>query len=111
MDARYVLSGSDDGNVRIWKAKSSEKLGVLSSREMASREYSESLRQKWKGVGDVAKIERQRHVPKAVKQAQKLKRTMLDARRAKEDNRRKHTKIGEKKPKSARKAAILSQEE
>ncbi|KIS70419.1 rRNA-processing protein SOF1 [Mycosarcoma maydis] len=111
MDARFVLSGSDDGNLRIWKAKASEKLGLLSGREMANREYAENLRSKWSGIGDVAKIEKQRHVPKAIKQAQKLKRTMIDARKNKEENRRKHSKAGDKKPKAARKEAILSQRE
>lgn len=111
MDARFVLSGSDDGNLRIWKARASEKLGLLSGREMANREYAESLRQKWRGVGDVAKIERQRHVPKAIKQAQKLKRTMVDARKVKEENRRKHSKAGDKKPKAARKEAIIGQKD
>ena len=75
---------------------------------MAHREYSENLRKKWSGVGDVAKIERQRHVPKAIKQAQRLKTTMIDARKNKEENRRKHSKAGDKKPKAARKEAILS---
>ena len=28
-DARYVLSGSDDTNIRIWKAKSSQPLKAL----------------------------------------------------------------------------------
>ncbi|EPQ26569.1 uncharacterized protein PFL1_05890 [Pseudozyma flocculosa PF-1] len=111
MDARFVLTGSDDGNVRIWKARASEKLGILSTRELASREYAESLRQKWKGVGDVAKIERQRHTPKAIKHAQKLKRTMLDARRVKDEHRRGHSKMGDKKPKAARKAAVLDVKE
>jgi WD repeat and SOF domain-containing protein 1 len=132
MDARFVLSGSDDGNLRIWKARASEKLGMLSGKEMASREFSESRRKKWSGVGEVSKIEKQRHVPKAIKQAQRLKTTMIDARKNKEENRRKHSKVssargesemvhsadptifesfqaGEKKPKAARKEAILSQ--
>lgn len=28
-DATYVLSGSDDTNIRLWKAKASEQLGVV----------------------------------------------------------------------------------
>lgn len=28
-DATYVLSGSDDTNIRVWKAKASEQLGVV----------------------------------------------------------------------------------
>lgn len=30
-DASYVISGSDDTNLRLWKAKASEQLGVVSS--------------------------------------------------------------------------------
>jgi WD repeat and SOF domain-containing protein 1 len=29
MDSKFVLSGSDDGNVRLWKANASEKLGSV----------------------------------------------------------------------------------
>ena len=93
LDARFVLSGSDDGNVRIWKARASEKLGILSGREMAAKEYKESLRNKWSSTGDVTRVERSRNVPKPIKSAQKLKRTMLDAERVKEERRRKHTKV------------------
>jgi len=93
LDARFVLTGSDDGNVRLWKSKASEALGIRSGKDRAAREYSDALRQKWRESGDVKKIERQRHVPKAVKGAQKLKRTMLEAERVKEDRRRKHTKV------------------
>ena len=47
-DARFVITGSDDGNVRIWKAKASEKLGIITARERAAIEYRESLKERWK---------------------------------------------------------------
>ncbi|WFD03491.1 Protein sof1 [Malassezia obtusa] len=109
LDARFVLSGSDDGNLRIWKANASDKLGIVSGRERASREYAQALRKRWNSVGDVAKIERQRHVPKPIRSAQKLQHTMTEAQRVKEDRRRKHTKSGSKKPKAARKSVILEE--
>ncbi|KAK0545999.1 Protein sof1 [Tilletia horrida] len=108
LDARFVLSGSDDGNLRLWKARASEKLGILNGREKAQLEYSEALRSKWSGTAEVKKIERQRNVPKQIKQAQTLKRTMLEAQRRKEDHRRRHTKKGNTKPQAARKEAILA---
>lgn len=111
LDARFVLSGSDDGNVRVWKAQASEKLGIHGGKERASREYRQQLAKKWQNVGDVGKISKQRRVPKAIKTAQKLKTTMLDAQRTKEDRRRKHTKAGQSKPKPARQDAILAQKE
>lgn len=57
-DAKFVLSGSDDGNVRIWKAKAHEKLGIIDSRERAAIEYRESLKQKWKADAQVSKVAR-----------------------------------------------------
>ncbi|KDQ06192.1 hypothetical protein BOTBODRAFT_121821, partial [Botryobasidium botryosum FD-172 SS1] len=106
-DAAFILSGSDDGNVRIWKARASEKLGVVDGREKASKQYRDKLRERWKFDPEVGKVERHRHLPKAVHKAAELKRTMLDARQVKEDRRRKHTRAGESKPKAERKKAVI----
>ncbi|KAF9463237.1 WD40-repeat-containing domain protein [Collybia nuda] len=106
-DARFVLTGSDDGNVRIWKAKASDKLGVVTARERAAMEYRESLKERWKMDTQVGKVARARHLPKSVYQASKLKRTMLDAQRVKEERRRKHTRAGESKPQAARKKIVI----
>ena len=57
-DARYVITGSDDGNVRIWKAKASEKLGIVTARERAALEYRESLKERWKMDAEVGKVMR-----------------------------------------------------
>lgn len=57
-DARFVLTGSDDGNVRIWKAKASDKLGVIDARERAAMEYRETLRERWKMDSHVGKVSR-----------------------------------------------------
>ena len=57
-DARFVLTGSDDGNVRIWKAKASEKLGIVTARERAAMEYRDSLKERWKMDAEVGKIAR-----------------------------------------------------
>ncbi|KAG5635787.1 hypothetical protein H0H81_010130 [Sphagnurus paluster] len=109
-DARFVISGSDDGNVRIWKAKASDKLGVITARERAAIEYRESLKDRWKMDSQVGKVVRTRHMPKSVYQASKLKRTMLDAQRVKEERRRKHTRAGESKPKAERKKIVIAEQ-
>ena len=128
-DARFVLTGSDDGNVRIWKAKASDKLGVITARERAAMEYRDSLKERWKVDSEVNRITRlvplflycslpfrsscylslysTRHLPKSVHQTSKLKRTMLDAQRVKEERRRKHTRKGEAKPKAERKNLVI----
>ncbi|KAL8276141.1 hypothetical protein RQP46_011459 [Phenoliferia psychrophenolica] len=111
LDSKYVLSGSDDSNLRIWKAHAADKLGVVDKREMARKEYRDGLRDKWGTVADVAKLERQRFLPKPIHNAEQLRRTMLDARGKKEENRRAHApkglaESGALKPKPARKLAI-----
>jgi len=57
-DARFVLSGSDDGNVRIWKAKASDKLGVVTARERAAMEYRNSLKERWRVDSEVDRVAR-----------------------------------------------------
>ncbi|KAG2159296.1 WD40 repeat-like protein [Suillus bovinus] len=109
-DARFVLTGSDDGNVRIWKAKASEKLGIITARERAAIEYRDTLKDRWKHDNEVGRIQRNRHLPKPVYQAAKLKRTMLDARSVKEERRRKHTRAGESKPNAERKKVVITEQ-
>ena len=56
-DARFVLTGSDDGNVRIWKARASDKLGIITTREKAAMEYRDSLRARWNMDPEVIGVE------------------------------------------------------
>lgn len=53
-----MLTGSDDGNVRIWKARADEKLGVITARERAAIEYRDALKQRWKYDAEVGKVSR-----------------------------------------------------
>ncbi|TFK52971.1 WD40 repeat-like protein [Heliocybe sulcata] len=109
-DARFVVSGSDDGNVRLWKAKAHEKLGIITARERAAIEYRDTLKDRWKHDQEVGKVHRSRHVPKPVYKAAELKRTMLDAERVKEERRRKHTRAGASVPKAERKKVVLAEQ-
>ncbi|KAF9207089.1 rRNA-processing protein sof1 [Haplosporangium sp. Z 27] len=92
MDNKYVLSGSDDGNVRLWKARASEKMGPRDYRERAHLEYSEKLKEKFASVPEIRRINRHRNLPKAIKTATKKKSIMINSRKVKEENVRKHTK-------------------
>ena len=93
-DATYVLSGSDETNIRLWKANASQKLGRLTPRERVALDYSQKLREKYRHHPLIRRIARHRHVPKAIYRAGKEKRIMLNARRRKLENRIKHSKPG-----------------
>ncbi|KAF9976762.1 rRNA-processing protein sof1 [Actinomortierella ambigua] len=109
MDNKYVLSGSDDGNVRLWKARASDRLGVRSNRERGHLEYAEKLKEKYQHVPEIRKIARHRNTPKPIKSAQARKKIMLDSRKTKEENMRKHTKKENQKERiPERKKAIVS---
>ena len=47
MDATYVLSGSDDFNLRLWKAHAAEKLGIVMPRERKHIAYMEAVKERY----------------------------------------------------------------
>ena len=75
-DDKYILSGSDDTNIRIWKARASEKLGNISEREKTQNEYREHLLEKFKYNDEIRKIKKS-HVPKYVVTHKKKKHARL----------------------------------
>lgn len=80
MDNKFVLSGSNEMNVRVWKARAAEKLGPvciydctltehnlqLAPREKAAFEYNEKLREQFKEHPEIRRIARHRQIPKSV---------------------------------------------
>ncbi|RSH87615.1 rRNA-processing protein sof1 [Apiotrichum porosum] len=105
--ADFVLSASDDGNVRIWKSQASQKLGPTSTKERAAMEYRQKLVEQWSTSKEVRNVAERRHLPASVHNAAQLKRDMIEARKVKEDRRRKHSRAGKEKPKAERKKAVI----
>ncbi|KAH7536760.1 hypothetical protein FEM48_Zijuj03G0020700 [Ziziphus jujuba var. spinosa] len=106
-DASYVISGSDDTNLRLWKAKASEQLGVLLPREQKRHEYHEAVKNRYKHLPEVKRIVRHRHLPKPIFKAAALRRTMTEAQRRKEERRKKHSAPGSTTTEPLRKRRIL----
>ncbi|XP_051879168.1 DDB1- and CUL4-associated factor 13 [Pristis pectinata] len=93
-DNKYILCGSDEMNIRLWKANASEKLGVLMPREKAALNYNQKLKEKFQHHPQIKRIARHRHLPKMIYNQAKELRIMKEARRRKELNLRKHSKPG-----------------
>jgi len=70
-DGRYVISGSDDGNLRLWKSEASKKLGALSRAEKEANSYKNALKEKFRHVGEIDRISRHRFTPHELKQKMK----------------------------------------
>lgn len=94
LDNKYIVSGSEEMNLRVWKADASAKLGVLRPREREAFNYSEKLKQKFAQHPEVRRIARHRHVPKLIHNAAKELRVIHHSQKKKEANRRAHSKPG-----------------
>jgi DDB1- and CUL4-associated factor 13 len=94
MDAKYIVSGSDDGNVRLWRANASDRSVIRTTRERQQLQYSEHLKEQFKHMPEIRRIARRRHVPKAINKEGEKVRTEVAAIKRKDENRRKHSKPG-----------------
>jgi len=94
LDNKYIVSGSDEMCIRLWKARASEKLGIMRDRERVALQYNEKLKEKYGQHPQVARIARHRHEPKHVKSAKAELKIIKESSKRKEANRRKHSKPG-----------------
>ena len=73
MDSRYIVTGSEDTNVRIWKSHASDPLQPLLPREKEKLLYSGKLKKKYKYNHEIKRILRHRHLPKFIVKRKGLK--------------------------------------
>ena len=111
MDNTFVISGSDDTNIRLWKARASEKLGQLTTREESAMQYRQALVKKYQHLPQVRNISKARKIPKTIKKQTQQAIIMKESAERKQANRVKYSKKGEHKFKSARKKAVVKEVE
>lgn len=56
MDSRFIWSGSEDTNIRLWKSNSGDALKMLLPREKESLAEAEKLKQKYQHNGEIRRI-------------------------------------------------------
>ncbi len=81
-------------NVRLWKARASEKLGLLKERQKAALNYNETLKEKFSHHPQIKRIAKHRHVPKHVLNSAREHKIIRESQKRKEANRRAHSKPG-----------------
>ena len=86
-DAKYIVCGSDEFSLRLWKAQASEHLGAASARQRAATRQAAKLQHKFRHHPEVRRISRHRHVPKNIYRARQEKHAMLSSRKRKQRNR------------------------
>ncbi|EDV23507.1 uncharacterized protein TRIADDRAFT_50515 [Trichoplax adhaerens] len=110
MDNNFIVSGSDETNLRLWKADSSARLGALTARQKASNNYNKKLKKKFENHPQVKRILRHRHVPKPIHRAAAEKRVILDSQKRKEENRLRYTKPDKVERVPERKKHVVGEE-
>jgi WD repeat and SOF domain-containing protein 1 len=110
-DNRYILSGSDEMNIRLWKARASEKLGIMKDREKTAIDYANKLKEKYAHHPEVARIVRHKHVPKHVLNNASQIAEQKAGKKRKEANVRKHSKAGKVPHVSERDSHLVKEQE
>lgn len=65
-DQNYIVSGSDDGSIRVWKSNSNQKT-LLGYRERKNEEYKNKIKEKFKMVGEIERIRQHKTYGKDIK--------------------------------------------
>jgi WD repeat and SOF domain-containing protein 1 len=86
MDNRYIVSGSEDTNIRLWKAKAADSLKPLLPREKESLAYSEKLKKKYKHNTEIKRILRHKHLPALIHKKKRMFHHMRESKHKKDIN-------------------------
>ncbi|CUV08004.1 unnamed protein product [Cryptosporidium hominis] len=106
-DGRFIVSGSSDFCIRLWKNEASQPLGPRSYRERQTLAYRNQLIDRYQHLPEIKKISRHHHVPKMIKSIQERKLVQINAKKKREQNLRDHTKDSSK-PLPERQKPIVS---
>ena len=94
MDDKYVLSGSDDTNIRVWKAVANDPIKILNKREEDARNYGKKLVEKYKYMPEIKRIRNQKKLPKYIINKKKELRIRQEAKKNKFKNMELNSKPG-----------------
>ncbi|CAJ0581799.1 unnamed protein product, partial [Mesorhabditis spiculigera] len=97
-DDKFVLSGSNEMNIRVWKSNPAEKLGPKTKREDAALKYAQKLRQQYKEHPEIRRIQRHRHVPSSVHNQANELRVIRSSKQKKEERRIIHNNAKPQRP-------------
>jgi WD repeat and SOF domain-containing protein 1 len=91
VDAQYIISGSDETNIRLWKAQASQSLGVDKARDERKKLYNDTIKRRFAHMPELRHIAHNNHVPKSVKKAKSIEHIQKTSERRKTENRKRHS--------------------
>lgn len=109
LDNSFIVSGSDDSNLRLWKARASEPLGQKTVREESALQYREALIKRYQHLPEVKRIHKSRKVPRSIKKQIAQSLIMKESADRKHANRVKYDRKGEFNFVPERKKAVVKE--
>ena len=106
-DATFVLTASEDFNLRVWKARASQRLGPISRREALAVDYRAKLVERHAHMPQVKRLVRRRNLPKMVKKLRDRRDEDRQRRREKLQRTMDHSRPGSVVPTAARGAVVV----
>ena len=105
-DDAYVLSGSDDTNVRLWRSTPNARATQGNARQERKRAYEEALVEKHKHLPAIKRIKNFQHLPRNIVKAAAVKETVYGNIEKRERRRQAHSKPGTVVKVSAKKKKV-----
>lgn len=110
-DNKFIVSGSDDSNIRLWKACASEKLGQTTTREESAQTYRNALIQRYQHLPEVRAIHKSRKIPVTIRKQTQQAIIQKQSAERKHANSVKYDKSGSKVFTSEKRKAVVKQVE
>ncbi|KNH09615.1 hypothetical protein XU18_0300 [Perkinsela sp. CCAP 1560/4] len=77
LDNEFIVSGSEDACVRVWKSDASDSLRPLHPNEQRQIDYHKSLKKRYGHLPEIKRIDQHRMVPKYIRTATRIKYHVL----------------------------------
>mmetsp|Transcript_22534 Transcript_22534/g.53127 ORF Transcript_22534/g.53127 Transcript_22534/m.53127 type:complete len:483 (+) Transcript_22534:64-1512(+) len=110
-DNKYIVTGSDDSNLRLWKAVASEQIGQLNRAEAQAQDYRAALVKRYQHLPQVKQIVKSRKIPRAIRNLTQQARLQKESADRKQGNRVKYDKQGKYEFTPERKKVVVKQVE
>mmetsp|Transcript_4190 Transcript_4190/g.5502 ORF Transcript_4190/g.5502 Transcript_4190/m.5502 type:complete len:456 (+) Transcript_4190:159-1526(+) len=108
-DNKFIITGSDDSNLRLWKAVANEQLGQLTAREERSMNYRSALVERYKHLPEVKKIHKSRKLPRTIRNQTKQAVIIKESADRKQANRVKYDRKGKHEFTAERKKVVVKE--
>eukprot|EP00981_Chlorochromonas_danica_P000773 scaffold183_cov174-Ochromonas_danica.AAC.6 len=108
-DSQYVLSGSDDTNIRLWKAQASKSIAADAGRAERKKLYLNTLKKRFGHMPEIRRIQNDKKLPKAIRKAKYIAHEQRLSTHRKMENRKKHSAEGSVQIAPERKRAVVKE--